>query len=259
MAGCKGAKKILAINADPEAPIIASADYAVIGDLHEIVPAISAELRKARKGHGRPRQRSRSRRLLAVGGGLFARRALFLTGSSGWGKPVERFDDLPRRVRNEAVIVLGQRKLLQRLVPGLMHAFIFWGFLVLFPTIVIAMIGAVDRHATLPWLGRQGWFALLVDLFALLVLAGVVAAFAIRKVQRPSALRRQPPRRGRPDPGADRRDRDDAAPLARLADRARAERVAGGLVAGLERALAAFRRAARWRRCASASSSGRTC
>jgi electron transfer flavoprotein alpha subunit len=48
IAGCKGAKKILAINGDPEAPIMASADYAVIGDLHEIVPAISAELRKAR-------------------------------------------------------------------------------------------------------------------------------------------------------------------------------------------------------------------
>jgi len=48
IAGCKGAKKILAINSDAEAPILASADYAVIGDLHEIVPAISAELRKAR-------------------------------------------------------------------------------------------------------------------------------------------------------------------------------------------------------------------
>ena len=48
MAGCKGAKSILAINTDPDAPILASADYAVIGDLHEVVPAISAELRKAR-------------------------------------------------------------------------------------------------------------------------------------------------------------------------------------------------------------------
>jgi electron transfer flavoprotein alpha subunit len=48
IAGCKGAKKMLAINSDAEAPILASADYAVIGDLHEIVPAISAELRKAR-------------------------------------------------------------------------------------------------------------------------------------------------------------------------------------------------------------------
>jgi electron transfer flavoprotein alpha subunit len=48
IAGCRGAKKILAINADPEAPIFASADYAVIGDLHEILPAISAEIRKAK-------------------------------------------------------------------------------------------------------------------------------------------------------------------------------------------------------------------
>jgi electron transfer flavoprotein alpha subunit len=48
IAGCKGAKKLLAINADREATIFAHADYAVIGDLHEIVPAITAELRKGR-------------------------------------------------------------------------------------------------------------------------------------------------------------------------------------------------------------------
>jgi electron transfer flavoprotein alpha subunit len=49
MAGCKGAKRILAINTDPDAPMIANADYAVIGDLHEVVPAIVAAL-KARGG-----------------------------------------------------------------------------------------------------------------------------------------------------------------------------------------------------------------
>jgi electron transfer flavoprotein alpha subunit len=48
IAGCKGAKALLAINADREATIFAHADYAVIGDLHEIVPAITAELRKAK-------------------------------------------------------------------------------------------------------------------------------------------------------------------------------------------------------------------
>jgi electron transfer flavoprotein alpha subunit len=44
--GCKGSKHILAINTDKDAPIVAKADYAVIGDLHEVLPAISAELRK---------------------------------------------------------------------------------------------------------------------------------------------------------------------------------------------------------------------
>jgi electron transfer flavoprotein alpha subunit len=48
IAGCKGAKALLAINADKEATIFAHADYAVIGDLHEIVPAITAELRKVK-------------------------------------------------------------------------------------------------------------------------------------------------------------------------------------------------------------------
>jgi Fe-S oxidoreductase len=123
--------------------------------------------------------------VLVVAGGLFARRALLLTGLVRMGKPVARFDDVPARVRNEAVVVLGQRKLFQRLVPGLMHAFIFWGFLVLFPTIVMAMLGAVDRDWSLPWLAGQGWYAFVVDLFAVLVLAGVVTAFVIRKVQRP--------------------------------------------------------------------------
>jgi electron transfer flavoprotein alpha subunit len=48
LAGCRGAKRILAVNTDRDAPILASADYAVIGDLHEVLPAISAELRRVR-------------------------------------------------------------------------------------------------------------------------------------------------------------------------------------------------------------------
>lgn len=44
-AGCQSAKTILAINTDAEAPMVTKAHYAVIGDLHEIVPAINAELR----------------------------------------------------------------------------------------------------------------------------------------------------------------------------------------------------------------------
>jgi Fe-S oxidoreductase len=120
---------------------------------------------------------------------MFARRAVLLVRLVRLGQPAPRFDDVPARVRQEAVIALGQKKLLQRLVPGLMHAFIFWGFIVLFPTIIMAMIGAVDKDASIPWLAEQGWFAFLVDLFAVLVLAGVATAFFIRKVQRPDRFR----------------------------------------------------------------------
>jgi len=48
IAGAKGAKKILAVNTDPDAPIMSIADYAVVGDLHEVLPAVSAELRRRR-------------------------------------------------------------------------------------------------------------------------------------------------------------------------------------------------------------------
>jgi electron transfer flavoprotein alpha subunit len=48
MAGCKGAKRILAINSDAEAPIMQNADFVVVGDLKDVIPAISAEIRRQR-------------------------------------------------------------------------------------------------------------------------------------------------------------------------------------------------------------------
>lgn len=50
MVGCKGAKRVLAINTDPEAPIMTQADHAIIGDVHQVVPALVAELRKLKAG-----------------------------------------------------------------------------------------------------------------------------------------------------------------------------------------------------------------
>jgi electron transfer flavoprotein alpha subunit len=45
MAGCQGAKHIVAVNTDPDAPIIARAEYAVIGDLSQVLPALIAAIR----------------------------------------------------------------------------------------------------------------------------------------------------------------------------------------------------------------------
>ncbi len=46
--GCKAAKRILVINKDADAPIFSRAAYAVVGDVHTVVPAISAEIRRTR-------------------------------------------------------------------------------------------------------------------------------------------------------------------------------------------------------------------
>jgi electron transfer flavoprotein alpha subunit len=47
MVGAKGAKRILVINTDPEAPILAQADYAIIGDVREVVPALVSAVKAA--------------------------------------------------------------------------------------------------------------------------------------------------------------------------------------------------------------------
>jgi electron transfer flavoprotein alpha subunit len=45
MAGCASAKHIVVVNTDPGAPILAHADYAVLGDLAEVIPALVAALK----------------------------------------------------------------------------------------------------------------------------------------------------------------------------------------------------------------------
>jgi electron transfer flavoprotein alpha subunit len=46
--GMMNAKHVLAINTDPEAPMVTRADWAVVADLHAVVPAINEEIRRRR-------------------------------------------------------------------------------------------------------------------------------------------------------------------------------------------------------------------
>jgi electron transfer flavoprotein alpha subunit len=48
MVGAKGAKRIMVINTDPQAPILAHADYAIIGDVQQVVPALVSAIREAK-------------------------------------------------------------------------------------------------------------------------------------------------------------------------------------------------------------------
>jgi Fe-S oxidoreductase len=123
--------------------------------------------------------------LVALAGGLFLQRAYLLYRLVRLGRPERRLEDLPKRVEYEATVVLGQRKLLQRLGPGLMHAFIFWGFIVLITTIVEAF-GEIlfGPRFAIPLIGRTGWLGLVQDLLALLVIVGVEMAVYFRKFRR---------------------------------------------------------------------------
>ena len=123
--------------------------------------------------------------LLLLAGGLAARRARLLTRLVRLGRPVQRRGDLPRRVAREGAEVLGQRKLFQRALPGLMHALIFWGFLVLLTTIVEVIGQLIDPAWEIPLVGGSAWLGLVQDVFAFGVLVGLSIAVWIRVVKRP--------------------------------------------------------------------------
>ena len=111
--------------------------------------------------------------------------------------------------------MLGQRKLLQRLGPGLMHAFIFWGFLVL-PPDDPDRADRGRRQAT----RRSPGSATRAGTRRSSTCSACSCWSASRRALHPQGpaaapLRGQPPRRGRPDPGADRHDRDHVAAVAR--------------------------------------------
>lgn len=103
------------------------------------------------------------------------------------GGPVP-LQPLSVRLRDVLVQVLGHRKVLRQPLAGVLHLLIFWGFLVLFTTIVQAIGEAFKPGWTLPVVGASPVLAALQDLFIVLVLTGIAMAVWWRKVLRPRRL-----------------------------------------------------------------------
>jgi Fe-S oxidoreductase len=122
--------------------------------------------------------------LLGLAGGLHLLRLVYLWELIRIGQPVDRLDHIPKRAQEEAVVALGQKKILQRPGPGVMHAAIFWGFLVLLTTVIEVFGEVFSDTFALPWIGRTGWLGLVQEVFAALVFLGLALAVYFRKVRR---------------------------------------------------------------------------
>jgi Fe-S oxidoreductase len=97
------------------------------------------------------------------------------------GQPLEgRTDDLGRRLWAQATEVFGQRKLLRWSVPGLAHFFTFWGFVVLFLTIIEAYGALIWRDFHIPWVGRWRALGFLEDFFAVAVVVALLVFATLR-------------------------------------------------------------------------------
>jgi Fe-S oxidoreductase len=128
--------------------------------------------------------------LTAVSFAIAGRRLgwLYRIGRTGQPAPerVEAVREHPgRQGETQVTEVIGQRKLLQWSVPGLAHAFTFWGFIVLALTIIEAYGSLFSRHFAIVLIGTWAWVGFLEDLFAVLVLVGIITFAVIRLTTSP--------------------------------------------------------------------------
>ena len=121
---------------------------------------------------------------------LFWRRARWHLAVLRTGRPLDRTDRIGERIWSIVVYVLAQKRLLQDLGPGLAHAFVFWGFIVLLATTGNYLTNGLVE-AILAWpLGGIVWS--LITLVANVLIGLILVAlgyYAVRRiVVRPARL-----------------------------------------------------------------------
>ncbi len=118
-----------------------------------------------------------------------AHRLYYLARVITSGKPApERLHPpkVAQKIEAQLTEVGGQRKLLKRTVPGLAHAFTFWGFTILLLTIIEAYGDLFDRDFFIPGIGKNGFVGFIEDFFICAVLLALVVFSVIRLVNTPA-------------------------------------------------------------------------
>jgi len=125
---------------------------------------------------------------VVVFGALFARSAWRLYQYLRLGAPEDRFDAPAERWRTFGRHVLGQGRLLSEPYAGIMHALIFWGFLVITVNTAVMLIRGLIPSIRSLWIDQFPPYLVLLETFELLVLVGVGMALYRRLVSHPLRL-----------------------------------------------------------------------
>ena len=128
----------------------------------------------------------------ALGLGVYfaGRRMVFLYRLLRVAQPMpERVKGVWPKIRVQFTEVLGQQRILKWTAPGVLHAFIFWGFIVL-QTHTLEAVGEIfDPEFHIPFLGpgtaQAEVFGFVQDLFTVLVFVAVIGFALIRLAQSP--------------------------------------------------------------------------
>jgi Fe-S oxidoreductase len=131
--------------------------------------------------------------LIAAALVLFGLRVSFLVRLMLRGKPAARWDRIPSRIGRVIVFVLAQARLIGGdFWPGLMHATIFWGFIVLTLGTIEFFGRGVTESFFLPFMSDTAGYLVLQDLFSVAVIAALAYATFRRLVTRPRRLTLSP-------------------------------------------------------------------
>ncbi len=123
---------------------------------------------------------------------IAGRRLLFLYRLVTSGKPApDRLAHWGKRAEVELVEVGGQRRLLKWTVPGVAHAFTFWGFTILMLTIIEAFGDLFQADFHIPLIGTNPVVGFIEDFFAVAVLVSLVTFGVIRVRNAPKRLDRK--------------------------------------------------------------------
>ena len=115
----------------------------------------------------------------------FAIRARTLYRMLRLGPNENRIDNIPDRIRGVLSYVGAHTRMFRNLYSGILHLFIFYGFIVLLTAIIQAFGDGIFPGFSLAIIGGNTWIAFLQDLFGVLVLVGVSMALVNRLIIRP--------------------------------------------------------------------------